>query len=67
VLNTIRPADTATDASFSGTTAFQLLLRDRLQTPIVTLSEQLDDLLGGGLPIGKVTEFCMSDLRRERT
>jgi RAD51-like protein 2 len=39
-------------------TAWDLLNDSELQQPIVTFSEQLDQLLGGGIPLGKMTEFC---------
>jgi len=40
------------------TTALDLLHRAVSHQPIVTFSEQLDALLGGGVPLGKMTEFC---------
>lgn len=39
-------------------TALDLLHSAQDQQPIVTFSEQLDILLGGGVPLGKMTEFC---------
>jgi len=39
-------------------TALDLMCSVYNQQPIVTFSEQLDTLLGGGVPLGKVTEFC---------
>ena len=39
-------------------TALDLLRGIENQQPIVTFSEQLDTLLGGGVPAGKTTEFC---------
>ena len=39
-------------------TALDLLHRAENNQPIVTFSEQLDTLLGGGVPLGKMTEFC---------
>ena len=41
-----------------GYTAFDLLSESLEFTPIVTFNSQLDSLLGGGVPIGKLTEFC---------
>lgn len=40
------------------TTAWDLINDSQLQQPIVTFSERLDELFGGGIPIGKLTEFC---------
>jgi len=52
-----RDGDAATaDAS----SALDLLRKKRSQRPIVTMNEQLDALLGGGVAIGEVTEFCTS-------
>jgi len=39
-------------------TALDLLHSAQNQQPIVTFSEQLDTLLDGGVPLGKMTEFC---------
>jgi len=39
-------------------TALDLLHAADKQQPIVTFSEQLDSLLGGGVALGKMTEFC---------
>ena len=39
-------------------TALDLLHSSEQQQPIVTFSEQLDILLGDGVPLGKMTEFC---------
>jgi len=41
-----------------GKSALDLLRRKRSQRPIFTLNQQLDNLLGGGVPRGEVTEFC---------
>ena len=38
--------------------AFDLLLRDTSRAGIVTSCEALDQMLGGGVPLGKITEFC---------
>ena len=40
------------------TTAFDLLEKEKNQGRIVTFCEGLDDMLGGGVPVGKITEFC---------
>lgn len=39
-------------------TALEMLKDDSLQQSIITFSEKLDGLLGGGVPLGKITEFC---------
>ena len=39
-------------------TALDLLHSAERQQPVVTFSEQLDLLLGDGVPLGKMTEFC---------
>jgi len=41
----------------STVTALDLLHNVHNQQPIITFSEQLDTLLGGGVPLGKMTEF----------
>jgi len=41
-------------------TALDLLKSLQSIQPIVTFSEQLDIMLGGGVPLGKMTEFCGS-------
>jgi len=38
--------------------AFDLLQQEQYSGSIVTFCEQLDDMLGGGVPVGKITEFC---------
>lgn len=39
-------------------TALELLQRETEQTPIVTFCSELDQALRGGIPLGKITEFC---------
>ena len=38
--------------------AYDLLQQEQALGGIVTFCEQLDDMLGGGVPMGKITEFC---------
>ena len=38
--------------------AYSLLLEEEAQTPVVTFCAALDDMIGGGVPPGKITEFC---------
>ena len=39
-------------------TALDMLHDEQSQQCIITFSEQLDAMLGGGIPVGKITEFC---------
>ena len=39
-------------------TALDMLHDEQLQQSIITFSEQLDEMLGGGVPLTKITEFC---------
>ncbi|XP_064620784.1 DNA repair protein RAD51 homolog 3-like isoform X3 [Lineus longissimus] len=39
-------------------TAFEMLQDEQFQQNIVTFSEKLDELLGGGVPVTKITELC---------
>uniref|UniRef100_A0A8C6TYS2 DNA repair protein RAD51 homolog 3 n=1 Tax=Neogobius melanostomus TaxID=47308 RepID=A0A8C6TYS2_9GOBI len=39
-------------------TALELLQREAELKPIVTFSSELDQALGGGIPLGKTTELC---------
>lgn len=42
-----------------GVSAYELLLKSRDSTRfILTMSEQVDKLLGGGIKLGQVTEIC---------
>ncbi len=38
--------------------AFELYTRDINRNSIITFNEGIDSMLGGGVPIGKITEFC---------
>ena len=49
-------ADSTNDAA--ETSAFDLLQQEEQDIPIVTFCAALDDMLGGGIPIGKITEIC---------
>ncbi|KNC56404.1 Rad51 DNA recombinase 3 [Thecamonas trahens ATCC 50062] len=40
-----------------GRSAYALLLEERQQVPIITFCAEVDEMLGGGVPLGKVTEF----------
>lgn len=39
-------------------TALELLQKEEELRSVVTFSSQLDHALGGGVPVGKVTEIC---------
>ena len=41
-----------------GRSALEMLKAERLQGCIVTFCAKLDSMLGGGVPLGKITEFC---------
>lgn len=41
-----------------GKTALELLQTEQIQNHIVTFSARIDTMLGGGVPVGKITEFC---------
>lgn len=38
--------------------AYELMKEEEKNTPIVTFCAALDEIIGGGIPIGKITEFC---------
>ena len=38
--------------------ALEMLQQEQNASCIVTFCERLDDMLGGGVPTGKITEFC---------
>ncbi len=38
--------------------ALDMLRDEQSQQTIITFSEQLDAILGGGVPLTKITEFC---------
>lgn len=39
-------------------TALQLLIEEQSNQPILTLSQSIDTLLDGGIPLSKVTEIA---------
>ena len=41
-----------------GQSALELLRIEKMQSSIVTFSEKVDGLLGGGVSLGKITELC---------
>lgn len=38
--------------------ALDLLKLERMQGHVVTFCAKIDGMLGGGVPVGKMTEFC---------
>lgn len=41
-----------------GLSALELLKKEQQQAHIVTFCASIDEMLGGGVPVGKITEFC---------
>lgn len=50
--------ETASNCIPGSKNAYDLLQQEQSARNIVTFCEQLDDMLGGGVPVGKITEFC---------
>lgn len=44
--------------SDGGLSALELLKAEQEQPFIVTFSSKVDEMLGGGIAVGKITEFC---------
>ena len=42
----------------AGVSALEMLKVEQLQSYVVTFSAQVDGMLGGGVPVGKITEIC---------
>ena len=51
-------SDTTTSGQYVGRSALELLEAEQLQSYIVTFSAGVDGMLGGGVPLGKITEIC---------
>eukprot|EP00002_Diphylleia_rotans_P030876 TRINITY_DN6390_c0_g1_i6.p1 TRINITY_DN6390_c0_g1~~TRINITY_DN6390_c0_g1_i6.p1 ORF type:complete len:356 (+),score=58.69 TRINITY_DN6390_c0_g1_i6:76-1143(+) len=58
ILKSGRTENTERRMLSSGRSALELLKKERTQTPISTSSTELDRLLGGGVSLNKITEFC---------
>ena len=41
-----------------GISALEVLKKERARCSIVTFCAEVDEMFGGGVPIGEVTEFC---------
>lgn len=57
-LEIIRLVSDDTSQKSTAKSAFDMLQQEQLLSPIVTFSEHIDAMLGGGVPLCKVTEFC---------
>lgn len=55
VLRTIRGSKTN---ELNGKSAFELLHQENQLDPVVTFNSAIDEMLGGGIPRCKITEFC---------
>jgi len=42
----------------SSQTALELLEYEKLKRPLITFCSSIDEMLGGGIPLNKLTEFC---------
>ena len=58
ILTTIKGQEKKKDAPRNTLTALDMLKDEDLQQNITTFSEHVDEILGGGVPLGKITEFC---------
>eukprot|EP00047_Mylnosiga_fluctuans_P019109 m.78774 g.78774 ORF g.78774 m.78774 type:complete len:353 (+) comp7981_c0_seq4:114-1172(+) len=58
LLETIRGQSTAEKRSFEDVSALDLLRKERTQPGILTFCDAMDQMLGGGVPAGKITELC---------
>ena len=52
------PHSDTTTSGHVGRSALDLLKAEQLQSYIVTFSAGVDGMLGGGVPLGKITEIC---------
>ena len=50
--------DTKQSSSLAGHSALELLHQEKQQGSIVTFCARVDEMMGGGVALGKVTEFC---------
>ena len=47
-----------TESSKKTVTALEMLRQEKSSPAIVTFCEDLDEMLGGGVPLSKITELC---------
>lgn len=57
ILTTVRVSDSKANVGQTRT-ALDLLRQEDSSRGVITFSEELDEMLGGGVPLCKVTEFC---------
>ena len=55
IIRTIHPKESP---QIRGKSALELLHKEAEIYPIITFNSEIDALLGGGVPRGKITEFC---------
>jgi RAD51-like protein 2 len=53
-----QPTLSSQTSILEGKSALELLKKETQLPPIVTCNEAIDKMLGGGVPLGKMTEFC---------
>ncbi|XP_071992383.1 DNA repair protein RAD51 homolog 3-like [Engystomops pustulosus] len=58
VLQILRREDQKDASTTLRHTALELLEQEQAQASIITFCSALDDILGGGVPLAKVTEIC---------
>ena len=58
IITTVRDACEGPKLSTPGKSALELLEAEVAQTPISTFCSAFDTMLGGGVPLTKITEFC---------
>ena len=52
------PRSTSGLSQLAGCSALELLQREQAEGSIVTFCAAIDEMLGGGVALGKLTEFC---------
>lgn len=60
VLATVSLATQKPTVRNTALSALELLQRENSSTGIMTFCEEVDDMLGGGVPLAKITELCGS-------
>lgn len=59
MLQSLDPTITSSPTTLlEGKSALELLKKETQLPSIVTCNEAIDKMLGGGVPLGKMTEFC---------
>ena len=57
-LSIIRTVFGTNSSPITSTSAYSLLTKETQLDPIVTFNSAIDEMLGGGVPRGKLIEFC---------